>query len=132
MRSSITICAAAALVVAGCAQLTRMTWNELQAFATVSFGDPRRENGKLIIPVEFEQKNVADSYSVIEFRGHVEGDMILVTASHLTGDTARANPHEIIVPLPRQPASVYRLVYRSPDGSRRELQKVAVPTRENP
>src|SRR5262245_53591598 len=106
MKSPISICMAA-VFVAGCAQFARMNWKELQAFASVDFGEPTMKERTLVIPVEIDQK-AGDSISVLVFRGRVERDMILVTASRLTVDTAGPYPHDLVVTLPKPHGRTYR------------------------
>ena len=126
MRTLVSICLAATVFLAGCAQFTRMNWKELQGFASVDFGEPTLKERTLVFPVEIDQK-AGDSISVLVFRGRVERDMILTTASRVPVDVAGQYPHDLVVTLPKPHGRTYRLVYESPDGSRHDIREIDVP-----
>ena len=58
---------------------TDLSWRELEKRADVSFGAPRWEDSKLLIPVKEISKTTGDSLHVNRYRTNVLQDQIHVT-----------------------------------------------------
>ena len=127
---SVAVC----LLVYGCTDRqyqmvnrTDLSWRELQKRVDVSFGAPRWEDSKLLIPVKEISKTTGDSLHVNRYRTNVLQDQIHVTVRLGLPDEKAEERDRLLVTIDDPQYEQYTIVYESPDGSINQIQQIKVP-----
>lgn len=120
---------------AGCASRlpawNSISWQQVDGFADVTFGDPIWDGDSLRIPITKQRRpNNGNSLHVLVFDGRASGDLIEVIG-HLRLPENAPSDYDLLIEVPDPPRESYWLVYKNPDGTFEQIREVQVPPKTN-